>query len=162
MTEEKEVLEILEELDTLDELDKVDRDGDIEEVVFEDAIEPQIIEEHIEEELEQLPPPVSMDQWKCSYWSDPECTKKLDSTSLFLGEAWIGKRNEVTIWVRNDDKGKVRDMKWLSTDPMVEIHGPTSMLKGEVAKLTFIWSPPRGIEKGLKAQIKVTCIIVFE
>lgn len=98
-------------------------------------------------------------RWNCSYFRDPDGIEAIDTLSL--GEVWAGTEGVITIYVKNDDVGAVRDLQWAVTEPNVEISGPVQMLRKEIGKLTFKWTPGFDAKIGLRGQIKVTGIIVI-
>lgn len=98
--------------------------------------------------------------WNCSYFRDAEGLKEIDTISL--GEVWAGTEGVTDIYVRNDDVGAVRDLKWSVDEPNVKISGPKEMLMKEIVKLTLKWTPGVNAEVGLKGQIRVSGIIVIQ
>lgn len=94
-------------------------------------------------------------RWKCSFFRDAEAIEEVD-----LGEVWFENEKSVTIHVRNDEAGMVRDIVFESI-PDVEIVGPTSMKFNEVAELTITWKAGETVEKGLSEDLIIHVTLVL-
>ncbi len=98
---------------------------------------------------------VEVRQWKCSFFRDAEAIDEVD-----LGEVWFESEKSVTIHVRNDEAGMVRDIVFESI-PDVEIVGPSSMKFNEIAPIILTWKAGETVEKGLVDDLIIHVTLVL-
>lgn len=94
-------------------------------------------------------------KWKCSFFRDAEAIEAID-----FGEVWFEEEKSVTIHIRNDEAGMVRDIVY-EPIPDVEIIGPLTMAFNEVAPLTLTWKAGETIEKGLAEDLIIHVTLVL-
>jgi len=86
--------------------------------------------------------------WKCSYYSNVEATESI--TLADIGEVWAGTEGSVVIFIRNDERGFVRDIVYTVLNPAITLVGPKRLEAGEVGSISIKWSPSESTEQGLE------------
>ena len=94
-------------------------------------------------------------RWKCSFFRDAEAIEAVD-----FGEVWFEEEKSVTIHVRNDEAGMVKDIVY-GPIPDVEIDGPLTMAFNEIAPLTITWKAGETVEKGLLDDLVIGVTLVL-
>jgi len=93
--------------------------------------------------------------WKCSFFRDAEGIEQVD-----LGEVWFESEKSVTIHVRNDEDGDVKDITYQPI-PDVEIIGPSAMKFNEVAPIIITWKAGDTVEKGVADSLIINVTVVL-
>ncbi len=97
-------------------------------------------------------------QWKVSFFLDKEATQPIDIADL--GEIWAGDEGSIVIFMRNDERGKIRDIEYHPASEHVTIIGPKELDPGEMGAITIKWAPSPDAEEGLDEELEITGTLI--